>query len=242
MRQTIIILIHLFCGTAFGQDLHLNCGNIKIPFDNGGKDHFEPITFCPYVEYSDTNKIPQTIRQINRQYLTERLGETFIKKVIFRNIVVIDSDRFDDIKKTKGWIRKDLCNNKVKYAFEYYFVVQDSMNYYFTTVYDVDGNMLSKPQLPDINKNNKFDSIIDICQAKQIAETDKKYKGQMEGASLAYSDKDNIFIWEIEKPEIRKGKGKRTVITPFVIINSQTGKILRHRIEKGIIVCELPAF
>lgn len=240
MKKTIIILIYLFCfGTVFGQDLYLNCEESKIPCDNGGKDHFEPITFCPYIEYSDTNKIPQAIRDVNQKYLTNRLGEQFIKRVIFRNVVVIEPDRYDQIKKTKGWISEDGCNDKVKYAFEYYFIIQDSMNFYFTTVYDIEGQMLSKPQLPDINKNKTFDSIIDVCQAKQVAEIDKKYEGKLKGVSLEYSESENSFVWEIEKPGIRKGK---KITTPFVIINAQTGKIIGYRTEKGIIVCELPSF
>ena len=238
MRQTIIILLYFYCGVVFGQDLQLNCEDTKIPCYNGNKSHFKMVIYTPYQEV-DTNTIPQEIRDKNRKYLYDRVGVTFYNKLQYYSCQTIDFKKSRQLKKERGFTSKKLADKRVKYAFQYYFVIQDSMRYYLSTVYDKDGNLISEHQLPDIAKNETWDNIIDVCQAKQVAETDEKYKGKLEGITLQFSAEYNSFVWEVEKPEIRKGK---EITRPFVIIHAQTGKIIGHRTEKGIIVCGLPAF
>lgn len=196
------------------------------------------VIHTPYQKV-DTIAVPKEIREKNRKYLYERVGETFYDKLQYYGCQIIDLKKYKQIKKERGFTSKKLTDKRVKYAFQYYFVIQDSMRYYLSTVYDKDGNLISEHQLPAISRNDSLDNIIDVCQAKQVAETDENYKGKLEGIALQFSAEYNSFVWEIEKPAIRKGK---EITTPFIIVHAQTGKIIGHRTEKGIVVCELPAF
>ena len=82
--------------------------------------------YCPYIEYQDTIAIPLSIRQANQQYLMNRLGGQFYNsRVTLRNVVVIDTSKLEEIQKTKGWINYSMCKSNVKYAFEYFFTIQD---------------------------------------------------------------------------------------------------------------------
>lgn len=201
-------------------------------------DHFSMIVHTPYTE-ADTNEIPKEIRVKNKNYLLERVGENFKCKLNYYSCQIIDFKNYKNIKSERGFTRKDLSDKRAKYAFQYYFEVQDSMRYYLSIVYDKEGNVISDHQLPKVQKNGSFDSIITVCQAKQIAEDNKKYQGKLEGISLEYSSKHNSFVWEVKKTRIVKGKD---VTIPFVLVCAQTGRVIGHRIELGRIVCILPDF
>lgn len=238
MRVSLILSIVLF-HSALAQDTKVHCGNDTIRCNNGGKKHFEPIVNCPYVEYPDTAKVPVFICDINRKYLSERMGVFFYSKVKFRGCDVIEPEKYSELKNKRGFTDKASCNGKIKYAFEYYFMIQDSMKFYFTTIYDEKGNLLSKSQTPDIRQNPDCMNIVDVCEAKTIAEADTEFKGKMTGISLEYSQKYNSFVWVVEKP--REIKDKK-VISRFVIIHAQSRKILDHITRKGTLVCALPSF
>ena len=205
---------------------------------NGNLDHFSMILLTPYEEV-DTTAIPKEIRNKNREYLYHRVGPAFFNRLHYYSSQNIDFKQYETIKEKRGLVNEELWDPRVRYAFQYYFIVQDSMRYYLSTVYDKQGNLISEHQLPDIARNSDLSQIIDICKAKQIIEADRKYKGALKKLSLEYSLEHDALVWEGQKPSIREGK---KVDTPFVIVHAQTGKTLGYRVEKGIVVCQLPEF
>lgn len=213
--------------------LDIFCNGNPFRYHNGGTGHFAPIVHCPYVEYSDSSKIPSFVIDQNDKYLTDRMGKDFFeKRVIFRNYIVIEPARFDELRKQKGYLNLEMCDSKVKYAFEYYIVIDRDINFYFTTVYDSVGNLLSSHQTPNVAQNKHYDVVIDVCKAKQIADSNQHFKGEVKDISLEYEDAINSFVWVAEKPHVIKG-GNFT--GRFIVINAQTGKIVRYFNTYGLI-------
>jgi hypothetical protein len=244
MNKIVTIIFALtICKTVFSQDIRLHCGDTELSCENGGKRHFYDIMYCPYTEYSDTNVIPFYVRQVNQTYLISRLGQKFIySKVKLRNVVVVDTTNFEEIGKSKGWINNSMCDKKVKYAFEYYFSIQDSLNFYFTTIYDNNGNFLFDHQIPDIKVNPNFDNYLDVCQVCNIALMDTKFKGDIKSIKLDFDREKNIFVWVVKKPSLLSVKDKRTIHSRHLIIHAQTGKIIDYKTTKSRVVCALPPF
>jgi hypothetical protein len=240
MIKTVITIltISIFTLTAFSQDLTLKCGDKEIECKNGNKDHFDIVIHCPYQE-TDTTKLPQIVLENARKYLTKRVGLQFYQQLNYYACQIIDFSKFDEIKKQKGWI-DEKADKRVKYAVQYFFVVQDSMRYYLTLAFDTSGNIISKDQLPNISSNMQFDKIISVCDAKQFAEQDKKFKGELQNISLEFSDKANAFIWRIEMPTI-KGKKKRENVHRFLLLNANNGQLVKRETEIWTTVCGLPA-
>lgn len=135
-----------------------------------------------------------------------------------------------------------MCDKKVKYAFEYYFSIQDSLNFYFTTIYDSNGKLLFDHQIPDIKDNPNFATYLDACKISKIALSDTKFKGDIESIKLDFDRQKNIFVWVVKKPSLFSGKDNRTILRRYLIIHAQTGKIIDYKTAKSRIVCALPAF
>lgn len=200
-----------------------------VECENGNKSHFEKIIHCPYIEYSDSSNFPKLILEKNRQYLISRVGNEFYNKMILRDYYIIDFNNYEEIKKTKPWIGKELCNKNIKYALGYYFKIQDSLNYYITISYDKKGKMLSKHQLPNQKTNPNFYQIINLCDAKEIAEKDTVFSGKIINASLEFSKTKNSFIWRIEKPSEWQAKG--IIIHKYLVINANNGNLIQREKE-----------
>jgi hypothetical protein len=239
MKQLLIFFALTFSSYAHAQDLFLNCGTRKIPCDNGNKDHFKMVMQCPYEE-ADTTKIPQAILDINRSYLLDRVGADFYAKLRYYSCQTIDFKNYNEAKKTRPYINKKTADKRVKYAIQYYFIVQDSMRYYLSLVYDKDGKLLSEHFLPDNKTNQRFDKIIDVCAATQIAETDSVFRGELKEIYLDYLPSENSFVWVMRKPDVEQGE--RTIIHRYIIINATTGQLIKRTTAKGFVVCRLPSF
>lgn len=222
------------------QDFEMTCDSTALEWMNGGKGHWSSIVHCPYVEYPSADSIPGEVRAANDRYLNDRLGKDFfIERVGFRGAAVVRPEQFDELKLVHPWIDQGLCNGRIAHAFQYYFPIQDSMIFLFTTMFDAGGNLVGPHQIPDTRSSECYQSWIDACTAKSIADQDGRYVGLSTGISFEYHEPANCFVWRVRKPVIRNG---REITTPFVIVNAQTGSILNYSTEHGIIVCEMKSW
>ncbi len=196
------------------------------------------VSRCPYTE-TDTTKIPTSILEINRKYLSERVGAEFYSKLHYYSCQVIDFSKYREIKKSKPWIDKKNADKRAKYAIQYYFLVQDSMRYYLSVVYDKNGKLISEHFLPEKQTNQSFDKIIDVCTAVKITEADSVFIGEATSISLEYMPSENAFVWIIRKPDVDEGNNS---FHRYIILNAVTGKLVKRKTEKYIIVCRLPSF
>ncbi|MHB8401469.1 MAG: hypothetical protein ACYDCN_05595 [Bacteroidia bacterium] len=225
--------------TVSSQDLKLKCADKEIDCQNGNKNHFEMVVHCPYEE-TDTLHLPQTIKDNAKKYLIERIGNEFYNKLNYYACQVVDFKKYKEIKKQKGWISK-ASDRRVKYAIQYYFIIQDSMRYYLSVVFDKDGNIISSDQLPNYKNNGQFDKIIGVCDTKLIAEQDTMFSGRLLNISLEYLANANTFVWRVEKPSIA-GTKRREEIHRFILINAVSGQIVKRETESWTSVCEGNSF
>lgn len=240
LKTTIFISTLLTVSlTVFSQDLKLKCGDKEIECQNGNKSHFEMVSACPYEE-TDTLHLPQTIKDNAKKYLLERVGIDFYRKLNYYSSQIVDFKKYKEIKKQKGWISKR-SDRRVKYAIQYYFIVQDSMRYYLSVVFDKDGNIISSDQFPNYKSNEQFDKTISVCDTKFIAEQDTIFPGRLLNVSLEYFDNANTFVWRVEKPPVAGTKPRET-IHRFILINAVSGQIIKRETETWTSVCEGNSF
>ncbi len=240
LKTKLFLLLFLNVSwTVFSQDLYLKCGDKEIACNNGNKSHFEMVTHCPYEE-TDTSHLPQLIMANAKDYLINRIGNKFYKKLNYYSSQVIDFKKYKEIKKQKGWISKT-SDRRVKYAVQYYFTVQDNMRYYISVVFDKDGNIISNDQLPNHTSNEQFDKIISVCEMKLIAEQDTIFTGKLLNISLEYLNSVNSFVWRVEKPWI-EGTKPREEIHRFLLINAVSGQIIKRENETWTSVCTGSSF
>ena len=205
----------------------MRCGKEKLRYEHGNKEHFRLVVLSPYREYKDTKNIPATIVEKNSQYLSQRAGTAFINRATLEKGYVVD---FNDksISIGDGW--REAANKQAKYAFQYSFTVQKGMKYYFTTVYDSLGNLLSKHMLPYQKDNPDFDRIISVCEAKGIAEKSDYDGRKLANISLQYSDSINAFVWEARFID-KKIQDPKKYLYKTVFLHANTGKIVK--IDEG---------
>ena len=201
----------------------MRCGKEKLHYELGNKQHFSMVVLSPYREYKDTRNIPPNIVAKDKKYLSKRTGKAFFSRARLEKVYVVD---FNDtsISLPNGW--REASNKQVKYAFMYSFKVQKGMKYYFTTVYDSLGNLLSKPALPLQSNNPNFDNIIGACEAKQISETSDKDGRKLASLSLQYSDSLNAFVWETRFVD-KKTQDPKLYLYKTAFIHANTGKIVK---------------
>ena len=233
----IILIILTVCKTVSSQDFTLKCGEKIIPCENGNKGHFEAVFHFSYTEI-DSTKLPKAILDSARKYLINRIGVFFYTKLYY--YACQDVDNKTKIYKFNGFPNPKL-DKRTKYAIQYFFIIQDSMRYYLTIVFDKNGSVISKSQIPNIKKNKQFDKIISLCDAKIIAEQDKTFLGELKNISLEYNDNINSFVWRVEKPFV-KGRKPREEIHRFIIINANSGLVINRETESWISACEGNSF
>lgn len=192
------------------------------------------VIHCPYEE-TDTLHLPQVIKDNAKKYLIGRVGSGFYGKLNYYSSQIVDFEKYKKIKKQKGWISKT-SDRRVKYAIQYYLIVQDSMRYYLSVVLDKDGNIISNDQLPNYKSNEQFDKIKSVCDTKLIAEQDTVFPGALLNISLEYLDSSNTFVWRVEKPPV-EGIIPRKTIHRFVLINAVNGQIVKRETETWTSVC-----
>ena len=183
-------------------------------------EHFDMVSDCPFME-TDTAKLPKAVLDSSKKYLVNRVGKDFYKRLNYYSCEIVDFSKFDEIHETKPWIDKQAADKRVKYAIEYYFIVQDSMRYYLTLVYDTNARLISKHFLPDSKKNKDFDKIINACQAIQLIDG-----GEIQEISLEYLPSKNTFVWRVTSDTER---GASTIIERQTTINACTGKLLKRK-------------
>ncbi len=186
------------------------------------------VSHCPYSE-TDTTHIPKNSVELNRKYLVERVGSEFYARLNYYSCQEINFENYAEIKKTKPWIDKKNADKRAKYAIQYFFLVQDSMRYYLSVVYDKEGKLICEHFLPDKNSNQNFDKIIDVCAAVKIAEADSVYKGEVMTIFLEYLPSENAFAWIVRKSNSDEG---RNPLHRFILINATTGKLVKRKTEK----------
>lgn len=201
----------------------MRCGKEKLRYEHGNKEHFSLVVLSPYREYKDTKNISAAIVEKNSQYLSERAGTAFIDRAKLEKVYVVD---FNDksLSIPDGWREK--ANKEVKYAFQYSFTVQKGMKYYFTTVYDSLGSLLSKHMLPVEKDNPAFEQIISACEAKGIVEKSDHDGRKLANLSLQYSDSINAFVWEAHFID-KKTQDPKIYLYKTVFLQANTGKIVK---------------
>jgi hypothetical protein len=228
----ILLLLYFFSPQVRAQDMNSLCKNRYIKFNNGNRSHFDMIVHCPYKKYKDEKSLPKMVKDRNKKYLLSRVGRTFLRKVKVEACYVIDFNNIELIKHP-NWL--DQADKKVKYAFEYSFNIQGKLKYYFTTVYDSLGNLISPNQVPNFHGNEDLTKFISVCKAIGIAETDTVFNKPILQISMEYSNTHNTFVWEIEMNPLR-GKNNLTLEDRYILVNANTGNILEHRTQKVISV------
>lgn len=217
-----------FSSTVYSQDVKLKCGDKEINCINGNKSHSEVLFDCDYQE-TDLLHLPQKIKDNAKTYLIERVGKEFYNKLNYYSSQVVDLEEHNEITKEKRWKRK-ARDKSAKYVIQYYFTIQDSLRYYISVVFNSNGNIISKDQLPNHNRNIKFNKIISVCQIKLIAEQDTVFPGNILNVSLEYSDIVNSFVWRIEKPSVAGPKPGEN-IHRFILLNAVSGRMVKRETE-----------
>jgi len=235
MLKNILIILTIFVWTAnaFSQDLTLFCGDKLVRCENGNKSHFEIVLDYNYKEL-DSTKLPHDIREKAREYLLKRVGIKLYSRLIYYSCQEVNNEEVNERRQMRKTSKK-----RIKYAIQYYFIVQDSMKYYLTIAFTEDGKIISKDQLPNINSNKQLDKIIKICEAKVIAEKDTItiMKGNAENFSLEYDPKINSFVWKVEK-SILSARGQRSYrFSRTLYINAHNGIIVRKELTEWQNVC-----
>src|ERR1022692_1645774 len=174
MKYSIFILVFLITKVTFSTDVNIICGKDTISCENGGKDCFGMILYCPYDE-ADTSKLPKIILDNCKKYLISRVGESFYRRLYYNSCQIINFEDYNRIHLEKPYISGDDCDKKIKYSIMYYFKITDTLRYYLTLVFDKNGKIISKDQLPNVNKNKSFSNMIDICEAVKIAKQDSLF-------------------------------------------------------------------
>lgn len=221
--------IMLFLGNiCFAQDFYMYCGKEKLPYEYGNKDHFSMVVHCPYIEYRTNKAMPRFINVKNLQYLQNRVGKQFFETRVKLDACYIIDFNNKKLVQHKDWLEK--ADKRVKYAFQYSFLIQGRNKYYFTIVYDSVGNMISPDMIPDHHANNAFSKIIPICKAKDIIES--KMAEKLTNISLQYTDSINSFVWRGEFAPKKQADTQIETQTIF-IVNANNGLFFKRE-EKTI--------
>lgn len=234
MKAALSLILLLIMNGAFAQDFTTRCGRSELRYDYGGKGNFSMAVLCPYTEYKSTAALPKAIVEKNRQYLLNRVGSNFMSKLKLESTFIVDFSNANLVKH-KNWLEK--ADKRVKYAFQYYFIIQKGVRYYFTTVYDSLGNLISNHMVPSQKENNNFGTIINMCRAKQLSERDSLSNGRVENISLEYSDSTNSFVWEAELTPT-KTENPQLMIRHFLILNASSGIIINRKNEESYSSCD----
>ncbi|MFN3444953.1 MAG: hypothetical protein ACK44D_04365 [Bacteroidia bacterium] len=227
---TTLILFHNFL--TFAQGFTFQCDSLKVDYYNSISENSELVHSCPTIPI-DTSQIPDNFLKNVQNYLIERVGSTFYSRLSFEDARAIDTIHDDSWWTDKPWLDKRNVK-KLKYSFRYSFTVQDSMKYYFSVSFDKKSRRTSPHYLPSVKQINDFDKKIHTCNAIAIANMDKIFSGQADFIDFEYYPKTNSFMWVIEKPDIKIDE--ENVITRQILIDINSGNIVKRRELKGIIV------
>ncbi len=227
IKKTFLILtILILAKNIFSQEAQLKCAwkYYYVP-TTGNVGHFDMVFNCPYRD-TDTTKLPKIINETAKKYLINQIGDTFYPQLKYYSCQVVDFNKFEEIKKEKPWIYKG-SDKRVKYAIQYYFVTVDSLKYYLTLVFDKNGKIISKEQLPSYKNNKQFEPKVNVCNAIKIAEQDTIFKGESQKITFEYSESANLFVWRVQKPSVMGQKPNETIIR-FVLINANSGQVVNR--------------
>lgn len=235
--KLVVIFLAVLSLTQYGyaQDNILYCDNDTLYFDNGNKDHFKLVLYTPHKEYDFANHIPKSILNKNKKYLYNRVGKQFMHNKVTLEKYIVTNFYDTALLLNNEWLK--LADKNVKYAFQYYFHIGQGMKYYFTTVYDSLGNLLSKPMLPNKKCNKNFDKLINICDAKKIAEADTFFNDKAWVITLDYSDSLNRFLWEVKHQSTKKDN-TRIIVQKIIFIDANTGEVVKHEEDELFSACD----
>lgn len=191
------------------------CNGVATVYNPGNKDHFNVVENCNYIN-ADTAQLPLPVRMAARNYLKNRVGILFYKQLKYGGCQLIrDSEGLP-------------CLQNARFAMQYYFDVTDSLRYTVSLAMDLNGNVLSRPMLPDYKTNPKFDKIITLCEAKEIATRDTQNIPNPVLA-LEYAESLNSFVWVVGSSALNKYT--HATKPPYIVINAQNGHVI-NRIRK----------
>jgi hypothetical protein len=227
--------LFLCSAEIFAQDFKTICNTDTIPFSNGNLNHFNAVLYAPYEEM-DTTRIPSFILDSARIYLLKRVGNSFYNKLTYYKSQYIDTS----LNEAKRCNAKNY-DSRMKYAIQYYFMVQDNMRYYLTLIFDEKGTVISKNQLPDSKTNKQFNEILPVCEVNKRVADDHFFKGELKHIRLDYSNEKNTFVWNVQKPSV-KGRKSHESVQRYIIVNATTGKVITRQNKTVRIVCSLPEF
>lgn len=217
------------------QDKKLSCASGEIIAQNGNKSHIRSVVNLPYKEV-DSLDIPIHVRDSAYKYLLGRVGLDFMQKLIPYKFGQVFYDKAEEIRKEKPWTRES-SDHRIKYFLEFYFDLENDLQYYITLTYDDKGNMISKHQLPDRHINTSFAEMMPICDAVVIAEKDSIFSGKAVEISLEYMDSTGSFVWSVEKPSI-PGRYNSEFFKRFILLDAVTGEVLSRKMYTSVGVCD----
>lgn len=221
---------------TLAQSHAFECDSIKVDYYNAILANSELVHRCPTI-LIDTLLIPKKFLINSQHYLIQRVGVNFYSKLKLEDARTIDTEHDYSWWADKPRIDMKSAKN-LKYSFCYSFLVEDSMKYYFSVSFDKNGKRISPHCLPSLRRNQNFNRKITACYAVSVANLDTVFPGNAKNITFEYYPKTNGFIWTIGKPDIHIDE--ENVIIKQVLINVKTGKIVKRRELKGIIVKPTP--
>lgn len=233
---SIIILLLISNSTVYCQSERIKCEGETIRFTNGNINHFRKIVCCPTIRVTK-NKFPKKIIDSCTSYLVNRIGREFYTKLGKPTYDIVRLDLEDSLSIVNPCESRENCEDTLaKYAIGYNFHLFNEMRYYFTIIFNNEGEVISEEQLPEIKSNKNCFDLINPCAAIKIANSDSVYSQKSNNITLNYSSQHNSLIWIVELNDIRTDSS-RTFHVPTIAIQATTGEILYRFLDKRFSAC-----
>lgn len=231
----LIIVIIVSSSEGFSQRERIVCKGKIISFTNGNINHFLRVACCPLVEHTQ-NTFPKRIMDSANSYLIHRVGKAFIEKINQPIYQELKLELMDSIRTTNPCVSIENCHDTtVKYVISYNFNLPKGMKYYFTLLYNRNGELISNEQLPEFELSINSFNFIEPCIAIEITDKDSVYKQRAKNITLDFSQKLNAFVWIVEKEESINRFNEYTI--PTLVLNATNGRILERYLNKRMLAC-----
>lgn len=205
MKQSILLIIGILLGfTSMAQE-KVNCGKkTSYEVNSGGSHNFLPFLNCSEfdfrIENAKLSQIPDSVKNRNERYLRRRLGDEFYEvDLTFEGVKIVERDSVEFPRRNMGGKH---CDNPSRYAFLYSFEIME-IKYEFSTVYDEEGNRVSRNQVPNLNNDPDVFNFIPICDIIELAQKDKINRGkEIIDIRPKYDQSYNSMLWIVRKPSV----------------------------------------
>jgi hypothetical protein len=180
-------------------------------------------------ENFETTALPDSIAKIFTSLVTLSMGENAVSRVSLRSL-----SRYNDPDTGISMSTSTIyfpCN-KVRFKHDCILHFDDSLNFPFEILTDVNGKIINLPAIPQNLKEKKSFKLISPCEAFTNASADdfvKKDGLWNSGISLLYSKRLKIFYYEIqvhgESEPIETNDFSVSKIN-YIFVNAHTAKVI----------------